>query len=126
AALDPGRRRRMVVGIRWLGLGRTRRERDDAERVSKRGWRRRSRGNDGAGPHQRHRERQCGLRSRVMAAANEAISRALIRRFAEIVGREHCIFEPEQLATYECDALTSFRVRPGLVVLPRSVEEVVG
>ena len=46
-------------------------------------------------------------------------------RFASIVGEEHCISEPDQLLTYECDALTSFRARPGLVVLPGSAEEVV-
>src|SRR6266576_3781652 len=50
---------------------------------------------------------------------------ALIAQFRAIVGESHCISEPDQLLTYECDALTSFRVRPGLVVLPRSTEEVV-
>src|SRR5437870_3854451 len=50
---------------------------------------------------------------------------ALIAQFRAIVGERHCISEPDQLLTYECDALTSFRVRPGLVVLPRSTEEVV-
>jgi len=34
------------------------------------------------------------------------------------------VSEPEQLRTYECDGLTSFRARPGLVVLPGSTEEV--
>jgi len=46
-------------------------------------------------------------------------------RFASIVGEEHCISDPDQLLTYECDALTSFRARPGLVVLPGSAAEVV-
>jgi glycolate oxidase len=50
---------------------------------------------------------------------------ALIAQFRAIVGERHCISEPDQLLTYECDALTSFRVRPGLVVLPQSTEEVV-
>jgi glycolate oxidase len=40
------------------------------------------------------------------------------------VGRAHCISEAEQLRTYECDGLTSFRERPGLVVLPGSTEQV--
>ena len=53
------------------------------------------------------------------------ISRDLIARFAAIVGAENCIWKPEQLRTYESDALTSFRVCPGLVVLPRTTEEVV-
>jgi glycolate dehydrogenase FAD-linked subunit len=48
----------------------------------------------------------------------------LIAQFRGIVGEQHCISEPDQLLTYECDALTSFRARPGLVVLPRSTEEV--
>src|ERR1700739_3405227 len=48
-----------------------------------------------------------------------------IARFSAIVGESHCISEPDQLLTYECDALTSFRARPGLVVLPKSTEEVV-
>src|SRR5438105_3816456 len=48
----------------------------------------------------------------------------VIARFAAIVGADHCIWKPEQLRTYECDALTSFRVCPGLVVLPRTTEEV--
>ena len=43
---------------------------------------------------------------------------------AAVVGAAHCVSEPEQLRTYECDGLTSFRERPGLVVLPGSTEEV--
>jgi glycolate oxidase len=46
-------------------------------------------------------------------------------RLARIVGAEHCIQDAAQLATYECDALTNLRVRPGLVVLPASTDEVV-
>lgn len=46
-------------------------------------------------------------------------------RMAAIVGRQHCIADPAELSTYECDGLLSFRVRPGLVVLPGSTEEVV-
>ena len=52
------------------------------------------------------------------------LPRDVIARFAAIVGAPHCIFDPEQLRTYECDALTSFRARPGLVVLPGSTAEV--
>jgi glycolate dehydrogenase FAD-linked subunit len=53
------------------------------------------------------------------------LSAAIVARFAAIVGDEHCLSRPEQLRTYECDALTSFRARPGLVVLPGSTDEVV-
>jgi glycolate dehydrogenase FAD-linked subunit len=49
----------------------------------------------------------------------------LVARLARIVGKEHCIVDPAQLATYECDALTNLRVRPGIVVLPASTAEVV-
>ena len=49
----------------------------------------------------------------------------LIARFAEVVGEGYCIREPEQLRTYESDGLASFRVTPGVVVLPTSTEEVV-
>jgi glycolate oxidase len=49
----------------------------------------------------------------------------LVGRFAAIVGPNHCISKPEQLRTYECDALVNLRARPGLVVLPSSTEEVV-
>jgi glycolate oxidase len=48
----------------------------------------------------------------------------LVARFAAVVGARHCISEPEQLRTYESDALTSFREQPGLVVLPASTDEV--
>ena len=49
---------------------------------------------------------------------------ALVARFAAIVGAANTIAAPEQLRTYECDALTSFRARPGIVVLPASTAEV--
>ncbi|HEX9162160.1 MAG TPA: FAD-linked oxidase C-terminal domain-containing protein [Thermoanaerobaculia bacterium] len=54
-----------------------------------------------------------------------SIDSKLIARFSAIVGDEQCIWKPEQIQTYECDALTSFHAKPGLVVLPRSTEEVV-
>src|SRR5205814_7998966 len=38
----------------------------------------------------------------------------------------YAICKPEQLHTYESDGLASFRVTPGIVVLPESTEEVVG
>jgi len=45
-------------------------------------------------------------------------------RLAKVVGERHCISDPAELRTYECDGLTSFRVAPELVVLPGSTEEV--
>ncbi len=59
------------------------------------------------------------------AAAAPPLAPDLIARFAALVGPGNCISEPAELRTYECDALTSFRARPGLVVLPRSTDEVV-
>jgi len=56
--------------------------------------------------------------------ASAPFSPEIIARFAAIVGDAHCISDPEQLRTYECDALTSFRARPGLVVLPANTDQV--
>lgn len=61
----------------------------------------------------------------MMPIMTASLPRELIARFAAIVGADYCISSPEELLTYECDALTSFRARPGLVVLPRSTAEVV-
>jgi glycolate oxidase len=44
--------------------------------------------------------------------------------FEEIVGRENCITEPDELRVYECDGLTGTRVRPAIVVLPATTDEV--
>jgi glycolate dehydrogenase FAD-linked subunit len=49
----------------------------------------------------------------------------LAARVRAIVGATHCIDDPAQLYTYECDGLTNVRVTPGLVVLPATTEEVV-
>ena len=38
------------------------------------------------------------------------------------VGEDGLIHEQDQLQTYECDALTNFRIAPSAVVLPRSTE----
>lgn len=48
----------------------------------------------------------------------------LIRRMTEIVGAGGIIAEREQLRTYECDGLTSYRAVPSLVVLPETAEQV--
>jgi glycolate oxidase len=59
------------------------------------------------------------------ADAAPPLAPALIARFTAIVGDRNCIWRSDDLRTYECDALTSFRARPGLVVLPASRAEVV-
>src|SRR3989442_8833615 len=51
---------------------------------------------------------------------------ALVSRFAAVVGEGSGICKAEQLRPYESDGLASFRVTPGVVVLPASTEEVVG
>src|SRR5262245_14778749 len=58
------------------------------------------------------------------AAAAPAVSADLAGRISSVVGARNCISDPSELRTYECDGLTSFRVAPGLVVLPGSTEEV--
>src|SRR6266568_1329494 len=58
-------------------------------------------------------------------ATPSPIPQQSIAKFSAIVGADHCISRPDQLLTYECDALTSFHARPGLVVLPASTAEVV-
>jgi glycolate oxidase len=44
--------------------------------------------------------------------------------FAPIVGEKHFFTSPAELRTYECDGLTSLRVRPAAVALPASTDEV--
>ena len=59
-----------------------------------------------------------------MSAASVPVPRSVAARMEAIVGKRHCFSDEAQLSTYECDGLLSFRVRPGLVVLPGSTEEV--
>ncbi len=54
----------------------------------------------------------------------DAVLPDVIARMAAVVGKRHCITDPSDLRTYESDGLMSFRVAPGLVVLPGSTEEV--
>ncbi len=49
---------------------------------------------------------------------------ALSARFAAIVGEKNAIWKPAELRTYECDGLLGYRVRPAVVVLPGSTQEV--
>ena len=49
---------------------------------------------------------------------------ALIRQMEAAVGEKGVISRYEQLRTYECDGLTSYRVVPELVVIPDTAEQV--
>jgi glycolate oxidase len=44
--------------------------------------------------------------------------------FASIVGERNTITAASELRTYECDGLAGFRVRPAVVVLPETTEQV--
>ncbi len=48
----------------------------------------------------------------------------IIKQFEAIVGKNGVVQRREELLTYECDGLTSYRQRPALVVLPRTTEQV--
>ncbi len=48
----------------------------------------------------------------------------LIPRMTEICGPDGVVTDPIQLRTYDCDGLTSHRCSPGLVVLPKTAEQV--
>ena len=53
-----------------------------------------------------------------------ALEPAFRRAIGEALAAGAIVSEPEQLRTYECDALTGHRAVPELVVLPQSAEEV--
>ncbi len=48
----------------------------------------------------------------------------IIKQFEAVVGKNGVVQRREELITYECDGLTSYRQRPALVVLPRTTEQV--
>ena len=48
----------------------------------------------------------------------------IIKQLETAVGKDGVIRRKEELLTYECDGLASYRQRPGLVVLPRTTEAV--
>ena len=48
----------------------------------------------------------------------------IVKQLAAILGKDGVIRRKEELLTYECDGLASYRQRPALVVLPRTTEEV--
>lgn len=49
----------------------------------------------------------------------------VIQELEKIVGQKNVIKRKEELLTYECDGLTSYKKRPNLVVLPKTTEDVV-
>jgi glycolate oxidase len=59
-----------------------------------------------------------------MTTIGAVTPRDITARLAGIVGERHCIVDEADLSTYECDGLLNMRVRPGVVVLPASTEEV--
>jgi glycolate oxidase len=48
----------------------------------------------------------------------------IIQQFEAVVGKDGVVRRKEELLTYECDGLASYRQRPALVVLPRTTEQV--
>lgn len=48
----------------------------------------------------------------------------IIKQFEAVVGKNSVVQRREELITYECDGLTSYRQRPAVVVLPRTTEQV--
>jgi len=52
--------------------------------------------------------------------------RPIIKAFEQVVGKDGVVQRKDELLTYECDGLPSYRQRPALVVLPRSTEQVAG
>ncbi|QOV21918.1 glycolate oxidase subunit GlcD [Anabaenopsis elenkinii] len=50
--------------------------------------------------------------------------KAIIKAFETVVGKNGVVQRREELITYECDGLTSYRERPALVLLPRTTEQI--
>jgi len=48
----------------------------------------------------------------------------IIKQFVDVVGKNGVVQRREELITYECDGLTSYRQRPAVVVLPRTTAQV--
>ena len=50
----------------------------------------------------------------------------IIKALTKVVGQDGVIQRKDELLTYECDGLASYRQRPPVVVLPRTTEQVAG
>lgn len=48
----------------------------------------------------------------------------ILKQFESVVGKNSVVQRREELLTYECDGLTSYRQRPAAVVLPKTTEQV--
>ncbi|MBD2180761.1 glycolate oxidase subunit GlcD [Planktothrix sp. FACHB-1355] len=48
----------------------------------------------------------------------------IVKQFEAVLGKNGVVQRREELLTYECDGLTSYRKRPAVVVLPRTTEQV--
>jgi len=48
----------------------------------------------------------------------------IIKQFEAVLGKNGVVHHGEELLTYECDGLSSYRQPPGVVVLPRTTEQV--
>ncbi len=48
----------------------------------------------------------------------------IIKKFIAVIGEKGVVKRKEELLTYECDGLTSYRQTPPVVVLPRTTEQV--
>ena len=48
----------------------------------------------------------------------------IIKAFAQVVGQDGVVQRKDELLTYECDGLASYRQRPAVVVLPRTTAQV--
>ena len=48
----------------------------------------------------------------------------IIKELQRLVGKDGVVKRKDELLTYECDGLASYRQRPALVVLPRTTEQV--
>ncbi|TVQ42359.1 MAG: glycolate oxidase subunit GlcD [Gloeocapsa sp. DLM2.Bin57] len=59
-----------------------------------------------------------------MILQNKLNWRSINKEFERILGQDGVVRRKEELLTYECDGLTSYRQRPGIVVLPKTTEQV--
>jgi glycolate oxidase len=50
--------------------------------------------------------------------------KSIIAQLIAVVGKKGVIQRKEELITYECDGLTSYRERPALVILPKTTDQV--
>jgi glycolate oxidase len=60
----------------------------------------------------------------LIEASKQRNWKPIIGQFEAIVGKKGVVQRREELITYECDGLASYRHRPEVVVLPRTTEQV--